>query len=152
MLGVRVSIVGTNLPGRTFCRPDGSPMSNVHVGIQRRRDPVSLVRADATEARWDFDVDVVNRGESFDFKGPEVQGKPGERFVYVTWGEVHGSADRFEMFRRAKLMLNRVERDLVDSARTSGRLVAIVDLSDERGEPRCARVDPPAITWTIASG
>ena len=126
-------------------------MNNVHVGIQRRRDPVSLVRADATEARWDFDVDVVDRDEAFDFKGPEIQGKPGDRFVYLTWGEVHGSIDRFEMFRRAKVMLNRVERDLIDSARTSGTLIANVDLTDEHGAPRCARVDPPAITWTIAS-
>ena len=48
---MRVSVVGTNLPGRTFCRADGSPMNNVHVGVQRLRDPVSLVRADAAEAR-----------------------------------------------------------------------------------------------------
>jgi hypothetical protein len=147
---MRVSIIGSNLPGRTFCRPDGSLLNNVHVGIQRQRDPVSLVPADAPEARWDFDVDVVNRGESFDFKGPEIQGKPGERFVYLTWGQVQGSADHFEMFRRAKLMLNRVERDLIDSVRTSGWLIANVDLSDQRGGPRCARVDPPAVTWAIA--
>lgn len=152
MCGMRLSIIGTNLPGRAFRRPDGSPMNNVHVGIQRRRDPVSLVRADAAEARWDLDVDVVDRDGSVDFKGPEIQGKPGERFVYLTWGEVHGSADRFEMFRRAKVMLNRVAPDLIESARTSGVLIAEIDLTDEHGGPRCARVDPPAITWTIASG
>lgn len=150
MFTMHVSIVGTNLPGRTFCRADGTPMDNVHVGIQRRRDPVSLVRADADEARWDLTIDVVDRNDSIDFRGPEVQGNSGDRFVYLTWGEV-GPVGRFERFRRAKVMLNRVEPDLIGSARTSGTLVATIDLTGDDGGPRCARVDPPAITWTIAS-
>lgn len=150
MFAMRLSIVGTNLPGRTFCRVDGTPLTNVHVGVQRRRDPVSLVRADADEARWDLTIDVVDRADSIDFRGPEVQGKSGDRFVYLTWGEL-GSAGRFEMFRRAKVMLNRVEPDLIESARTSGILVADIDLTGDDGGPRCARVDPPAITWTIAN-
>ncbi|MGF1599269.1 MAG: DUF5990 family protein [Acidimicrobiales bacterium] len=29
--------------------------------------------------------------------------------------------------------------------------VASVDLTGDDGSPRCARVDPPAITWTIAN-
>lgn len=150
MSGMRISIVGTNLPGRTFCRVDGTRMTNVHVGIQRRRDPVELVRADAAEARWEIDVDVVDRDGSIDFRGPDVQGKPGERFVYLTWGEV-GSVHHFEMFRRAKVMLNRVAVDLVESARSSGTLAATIDLTGDDGGPRCARVDPPAITWTTAN-
>jgi Family of unknown function (DUF5990) len=151
MFSMRVSIIGTNLPGRTFCRADGTPMNNVHVGVQRGRDPVSLVLADADEARWDLTIDVVDRIDSIDFRGPEVQGKSGDRFVYLTWGEVE-SVDRFEMFRRAKVMLNRVEPDLIESARTSGTLVACIDLTGDDGGPRCARVDPPAITWTVANG
>lgn len=88
MMGMRISTVGTNLPGRMFCRPDGTAMNDVHVGIQRRRDPVELVGADAAEVRWDVIVDVVERKGSIDFRGPEVQGKLGERFIYLTWGEV----------------------------------------------------------------
>ncbi len=45
------SILGFNLPGCVFCRSDGSLMNNIHVGLQVRRDPVELVKADATEAR-----------------------------------------------------------------------------------------------------
>ena len=85
---------------------------------------------------------------SFDFRGPAVQGKRGERFIYLTWGDldtVHG----FQMFRRAKLMLDRIEPELIESATHAGRLAATVDLTDDRGGPRCARVDPPAIAWSV---
>jgi len=53
------------------------------------------------------------------------------------------------MFRRAKLMLHRIEPDLVDSAIVAGRLLATVDLTGRGGGPRCARVDPPAIAWSV---
>jgi hypothetical protein len=145
---VRVSIIGSNLPGCVFCRPDGSVMSNVHVGVQVRRDPAHLVRADASEASWDLDVDVVEGVDQLDFRGPVVQGKRGERFIYLTWGDV-GLNNRFEMFRRAKLMLNRVDHDVIRSAVVAGRLVAKVDLTGGDGGPRCARVEPPAIEWSV---
>ena len=144
---MRVSIVGSNLPGRTFWRPDGSTINNVHVGVQLRRDPFELTRADATDARWDIDIDVVERNGALDFRGPAVQGKSGDRFVYLTWGDV-GPDNNFEMFRRAKLMLNRVDAPVMRTAVDSGRLLACVDLTGDDGGPRCARVDPPAIAWS----
>jgi hypothetical protein len=144
---VRVAITGVNLPGRVFCRPDGSSMDNVHVGLQVRRDPAELVRADASEARWEVDVDVIRKDGDLDFRGPAVQGKRGERFLYLTWGNV-GSGNEFEMFRRAKLMLDRVDVGLMESAARAGRLSAVVDLTGGDGGPRCARVDAPAITWS----
>jgi hypothetical protein len=55
------------------------------------------------------------------------------------------------MFRRAKLMLDRIDPALIDAATQSGAsLVATVDLTDDRGGPRCARLDSPALTWTLA--
>lgn len=71
--------IGSNLPRRTFWRPDGSPMNNVHVGVQLRRDPFVLNPADANEARWDLDIDVVERNGALDVRGPAVQGRPGDR-------------------------------------------------------------------------
>jgi hypothetical protein len=68
-----VSIVGFNLPGSTFYRPDGSPMVNVHVGVQHRRDPAELVRADSSEARWDAVLELIERDGGLDFKGPRAQ-------------------------------------------------------------------------------
>jgi hypothetical protein len=46
-------------------------------------------------------------------------------------------------------MLDRIDPELVDAASTAGGLAARVDLSDDRGGPRCARVDPPAVEWSI---
>lgn len=148
---MRVVVTGINLPGRAFCRPDGSAMQNVHVGVQLRREPAQLVRADATQARWEFDVDVVRNDDLVDFRGAAVQGRRGERFVYLTWGNVD-EAHRFEMFRRAKLMLDRIDPVLIESATRVGCLAATVDLTDDRGGPRCARVDPPALAWSVCDG
>jgi hypothetical protein len=145
---VRISITGVNLPGRVFCRADGSAMENVHVGLQVRRDPAQLFPGDAAEARWDVDVEVVRKDGVVDFRGPAVQGKPGERFIDLTWGDV-GSAGEFEMFRRAKLMLSRVAPELIESAASTGSLAANVDLTGGDGGPRCARVDPPAVSWSV---
>lgn len=145
---VRVTINGVNLSGRVFCRPDGSSMDNVHVGVQIKREPAQLVRADESKARWEIDVDVVRKEGALDFRGPAVQGQRGDRFIYLTWGDV-GANQEFEMFRRAKLMLDRVEPELMQRAIDAGRVEAVVDLTDDRGGPRCARVDPPAVVWKV---
>ena len=144
---MRIAIIGVNLPGRVFCQADGSVMENVHVGVQVRRDPAQLFPADEPETRWELDVEVVRRDGGLDFRGAAVQGKRGERFIYLTWGDV-SSDGQFEMFRRAKLMLDRVAPDLIESAAKTGRLTARVDLTGNDGGPRCARVDPPAVAWS----
>ncbi len=125
-------------------------MSNVHVGVQLRREPVDLARADGLEVRWDIDVDVVDHDGGLDFRGPVVQGRRGDRFVYLTWGELHPGGG-FEMFRRAKLMLNRIDPVLVRTALEANGLAARVDLTGSDGGPRCARVDPPAVDWSAPS-
>lgn len=146
---MQLTITGVRLPGRTFCRPNGSVMDNVHVGVQVRAEPAHLIGGDASEAQWVLDLDVVQMDERVDFRGPIVQGKRGERFVYLTWGNLEAS--HFEMFRRAKLMLNRVDPEVIGSAILSGGLAATVDLTDEKGAPRCARIDPPAVRWAASA-
>ena len=145
---MRVAITGINLPGHVFCPADGSAMGNVHVGVQMRRDPAQLVRADQPDAHWEVDVEVVRKDGVLDFRGPAVQGKRGDRFIYLTWGNV-SQDDQFEMFRRAKLMLDPVDPELIESAMEFGCLAAVVDLTGGDGGPRCARVDPPAVAWSV---
>ena len=142
---VRLRIDGYRLPGRTFCE-----CRNVHVALQVRQGPEGLTPGDAPSAAWDLDVAlVVDEQGALDFRGPAVHGKRGERFLYLTWGDV-GDDGSFEMFRRAKLMLNRVDPALVRGAdQRDVPLVARVELTDGRGGPRCARVDPPAIAWSV---
>lgn len=133
-----LEIRGHHFPGRSWHLDDG-PCDNVHVGIQVGREPAELVRADADAATWTTEVNVLPREGGADFRGPAVQGKRGDRFVYLTWGNV-GPGGTFTMFRRAKLMLADLH-DLLDA----DRVVAEVHLTDECGGPRCARLRPPAL-------
>jgi uncharacterized protein DUF5990 len=124
---MRLVIRGHNLPGRQC-----GPYSNVHVGLQVKREPEELVPADAAAAEWVTDISTDKQ----DFRGPAVQGKRGARFVYLTWGTVDDGT--FTMFRRAKLML-------ADLPAGRDEVVVEVDLTDERGMPRCARLSPPGL-------
>ncbi len=146
--GVEIVIRGHHLPGRDF-RNAGVPIHNVHVGLQVRQEPVGLVRADVPTAEWRVDVRVsVGDDDRFDFRGPAVHGPRGDRFLYLTWGDVDLDG-RFTMFRRAKLMLDRIEPTLVRRALAESLcLTGTIDLTDSYGGPRCARVDPPALVWT----
>jgi Family of unknown function (DUF5990) len=144
---MRIVIEGHDLPGADFVS-DGSPLHNVHVAVQIGQHPVGLVRGDAVSARWEIDVrTVVADGGMVDLRGPAVFGKKGERFLYLTWGDV-GVGGSFARFRRAKLMIGDIGPELLAAAaRVDGVLVASLSLTDERGCPRCARVKPPVIRW-----
>ena len=147
---MRVVIDGFDLPGRTFVDPAGHQLNDIRVGVQVGQEPHDLVPGDAPGARWELDVRVVAGSDaSVDFRGPAVHGKRGDRFVYLTWGNVD-EHQHFQMFRRAKLMLNRIDRELVTAAEQLQRpLVGIVRLRDAHGAPRCARVDPPDLEWKL---
>jgi Family of unknown function (DUF5990) len=124
---VRLFIRGHHLPGRTC-----GPYRDVHIGLQVGRDPHGLVPADADHAEWVADI----RTDGGDFRGPAVQGRKGDRFVYLTWGTCADGT--FTMFRRAKLMLN-------DLPREAEEVTVDVHLTDDCGMPRCARLREPAI-------
>ncbi len=139
--GIELGVVvrGTDPPGRTF-----ATYGDVHVGVQVGSDAVGMVPADSPAPQWPLTVRVVDG----DFRGPAVHGKRGDRFLYLTWGDRVGSA--FRMFRRGKLMLDRIDSAVVATAVEGGKtLVATVSLTDAKGGPRCARYDPPAIVWTV---
>ncbi len=144
---MRIEIDGRELPGRRFVS-EGVPLENVHVGVQVGKEPAGLVRGDAASARWEVDVRaVVDEDGGIDLRGPAVHGKRGERFFYLTWGDVDGDGS-FTMFRRAKVMVSDIDRELLAATvRADGTLVAVIGLTDECGGPRCARVRPPNVTW-----
>jgi hypothetical protein len=136
---MNIVVRGTEPPGRTF-----AAYGDVYVGVQVGRDPDGMVPADSPSPEWPLTVRMVDG----DFRGPAVHGKRGDRFLYVTWGDRAGGV--FHMFRRGKLMLDRIDPAVVASAvESGGTLVATVSLTDEKGGPRCARYDPPAIAWTV---
>jgi hypothetical protein len=111
----------------------------VHVGLQVGREPQDLVPGDADTATWTTQVRVVEDARGVDLRGPAVQGRRGDRFLYLTWVE----GERRALFRRAKLMLDELD-DLLTAPTVVGRL----PLTDGCGLPVCAQVRPPVITWT----
>ncbi|MFF8729256.1 DUF5990 family protein [Streptomyces sp. NPDC015171] len=147
---LRIRIEGAGLPGRTFVTAaarDGGVVTydNVHVAVQRRNRPGELLDpqpGDAASARWTLPCTTTG----VDVTGPYVQGRPDERFVYLSWGSVDPSG-AFTMFRRAKIMLGAVPADVLSAAAHGGLLTARLGLTDARGGPLCARVVPPAVTW-----
>jgi hypothetical protein len=148
---MRIRIDAFDLPGRTCAPGTGFPgAANIHVAVQRRSRPGELLDlhpGDAAAARWTLECTATATPTGTDLRGPYVQGGPGGRFVYLSWGEVD-EAGAFRMFRRAKLMLAAVDPDVLAAAVGTGLLVGRLGLTDARGRPLCAQVRPPLITWS----
>ena len=146
---MHIRIEGRDLPAqRAGAQADALRLANVHVGVQKGREAVDLVPAWALAAAWEFDVTSREVDELLDVGGPWVHGRPGARFLYLTWGNVTPSA--FEMFRRAKLLFGDVPTATLRAAHEgAGVLTAELALTDELGGPVSARVRPPAIVWSV---
>jgi hypothetical protein len=150
---VIIEIRGRNLPGRS-CRPgpDGGGYDNVHVGPGSRGQGIDIVPGDATVADWAIEVRPVRADDgSWDFRGPLVDGKRGDRFLYLNWGTLAGDGS-FSMFRRAKITLSDLPTELVEGAIAGRcRLAGTVELTDAKGNPICARLRPSDISWELQS-
>ena len=146
---MRIRIEGHDLPGRRGgAQAHALRLSGVHVGVQRGREVVDLVPASAASAVWEFEVAGREVDGLLDVGGPWVHGRPGARFLYLSWGTVAG--EEFAMFRRAKLMFGDIPTALLRAAHEGGGMLAGgLGLTDACGEPRCARVRPPEIVWTL---
>lgn len=152
-----VRIEGTDLPGRA-CGPSRDVPSgyrDIHVGVQRRGrlgELLGLCPGDAPSAVWELEVTAtpVEAG-GWDLRGPYVQGRPGDRFVYLSWGTLAPGAP-FTIFRRAKLLFSAVDPAVLEAAATSGVLVGRLGLTDPRGHPLCAAVRPPVVRWSAEEG
>jgi hypothetical protein len=145
-MAVPVRIVGRRLPGSSWSGRHG-----IHLGIQRGGEVVGLVIGDAADAVFDIELEVVHGvdDESPDFRGPYVHGRRGERFLYLSWGEVD-DAGTFTMFRRLKLHLGPlVEQSTPDQLVGAKRIQAVLELTDTRGRPIAASVRPPWVTWRL---
>src|SRR5438128_5578436 len=104
---MQIRIEASDLPGSSCGpspdRPEGH--HNIHVGVQRgnkRDELLGLVPGDAPSATWSLDCTAMPSPAGFDLKGPYIQGRPGGRFIYLSWGTVD-DANGFRLFRRAKL-------------------------------------------------
>lgn len=150
-----IRIEATDLPGRTCGpspdRPGG--YHNVHVGLQRRNrrdDLLGLVPGDAPSATWTVDCRARPTPTGFDLQGPYIQGPPGARFIYLSWGTVDDT-QHFTLFRRAKLWFDAIPPNIMEDAVDQSLLVGRLRLTDRKGKPLCAAVRPPLIEWLAAA-
>ena len=145
-----IRIEATDLPGhRAGAEADRLRRDNVHVGVQRKSDVVDRVPADVPRVTWELEVTSREVDGLLDVGGPWVHGRPGARFLYLSWGAVRGPG-AFEMFRRAKLLFGDIPTSELRAAHEGGGvLVGRLGLTDEDGGPRCARVRPPDIGWQL---
>jgi hypothetical protein len=162
-----VVIEGTELPGLT-CQPEpgGAVHRNIHVALATRAEGIAEGQpwltvplkpglaaepfpGDARQTRWEVTVTVRgSAGDGYDFTGPSVGGDRTDRNLGLVWGEVPGDGT-LQMFRGAKLRLVDVPPDLItDAMRPGHRLVARVRLTDDKGNPVCARLRPSHLTWS----
>ncbi|MFF7989138.1 DUF5990 family protein [Kitasatospora xanthocidica] len=150
---MELRIEATDLPGRECGATPGVPdYRDVHVAVQRRGKPGELLDpqpGDAARAGWSLECATKPLPDGgVDITGRYVQGGPGGRFVYLNW--MAGEGDDRTMFRRAKLLLEEIDRDTAREAARTGLLVARLGLTDAKGHPLCAAVRPPLVTWSTA--
>jgi hypothetical protein len=161
-----VVIEGFDLPGLTCApEPGGQVHQNIHVALTgpgtdqpalavpgSRWLAIEPARGDAPSAHWEVPVTVRRGTDGFDFSGPFVRGDRTDRHLGLAWGDVPGDGT-LRLFRGAKLRLVDIDPAIIEEAiRPGHRLIARIRLTDARGNPVCARVHPPALTWSAEPG
>lgn len=161
-----VMIEGFDLPGLTCApEPGGQVHQNIHVALTgpgtdrpaltvpgNRWLAIEPTRGDAPSARWEVPVTVRRGTDGFDFTGPFVRGDRTDRHLGLAWGDVPGDGT-LRLFRGAKLRLVDIDPAIIEQAiRPGHRLLARIQLTDAKGNPVCARVHPPALTWSAEPG
>ncbi len=125
---MRIVVIGDHCP----------VLPGVSVGVQRGKEVEQEFPADGSVLTWVLDARRVGA----DIRGRYVHGRPGNRFLYLSW-----QRHREGMFRRAKLMLNAVTEADLEEADQHG-LTARLSLLMPDGTPVCAAVSPPRIRWS----
>ncbi len=102
---------------------------------------------------FDFTLDVVPDASVAGFRlgGAAVQGRLGERFVYLCIGAYAGQVDT-PIGRRAKVRLEGITRKLIaaSKAKRSGTLEVQFAGTDSKGGPACATVPLLGKGWHVA--
>jgi hypothetical protein len=117
-----------------------------------RTDLAPPIRADERAVVFETDVEVLpgSKAEPFRLRGPAVQGRPGDRFLYLNSGTYAG--DRASTWsRRAKVPLSGLTAWFAEAAgRKSDLFECRFSGTAKDGGPACASINLPAPGWTAA--
>lgn len=131
-----------SLPGERF-----GEYTQARLGIQIKKDVVQDVSADQESVDFEIPVEVVRKEGGYDFKGPWVQGKPGERFGYLCWGERPNG--QWQGIGRAKVALSTLDEGLVEEGLRTGKLRVDVECTDRaKGGPIYASYVNQQTRWS----
>jgi hypothetical protein len=130
------------------------PPPNILWALQLGREEiVKPTSCTKTRISFDFTVDVVEDSSAVGFRlrGPAVQGRPGERFVYLRMGAYAGQVGIAAGWR-AKIGLEGISRKLLAAVKTkhSGILEVQFAGTGPKGGPACATVPLLGTGWHIA--
>ena len=102
---------------------------------------------------FDFAVEIVegNSKGAFRLRGPAVQGRPGERFIYLRMGAYAGQPG-IDAGWRAKIGLEGITRRLIIAVRAKRTAVLEVQFAGTgpKGGPACATVPLLGDGWHVA--
>ncbi|WP_420642198.1 DUF5990 family protein [Candidatus Leptofilum sp.] len=93
-------------------------------GIQRGKTVVSVqdIHPDVVRLTVELEATAVPKPDhTFDWKGPFVHGRPGERFLYLNWGREQ--ANGWHNVRRAKIPLRLIPTELVETAVAQNKIL-----------------------------
>jgi hypothetical protein len=130
------------------------PPPNILWALQLGRDEI-VKPSSVTRSRisFDFAVEVVDGGAKagFRLRGPAVQGRPGERFVYLRIGTYAGQTGT-AVARRAKIGLEGITPELLAAVRAKRAGVLEVQFAgtDSKGGAACATVPLLGNGWSVA--
>lgn len=111
---------------------------------------VSAIRADGRDLSFAFEINVVVTGGAVQYTGDFVQGKPGERFVYINSGTLAGEHSPWT--RRAKITLESLSVATVERAlATSGIVESRFQGTARDGGPSCATVPLVGGGWIVVN-
>jgi len=150
---MQIRIEARDLPGlRCHPGPDAPDgHTGLRVGVQRRGDPQQIldpVPGNASSASWTLEATVRDTPHGIDLTGPYIQGRPGGRFIYLSWLSDQGPGP-LGMFRRGKISLETIPTQVLDHAKHGGRIGVRVRLTDDRGNPACATFGSASAAWYV---
>ena len=134
-----------------------SPPVGVDYGIQRGKgsdyETLYLQRPSNPRAQIVFDVPILVTDSDGvpNFGGPFVQGKPGERFLYVDIGKYAGQRNT-NWARRMKVPLGHINWTLIEQAAKSGKAIETrIPGTAKDGGPTAADTSKLQSAWALVA-
>jgi hypothetical protein len=132
------------------------PGPGARPGRRRQRRPGPVHRPGRTGAQRYRGRDLAHRSPGIkkdaglDYRGPQVDGKRGNRHIYINWLNREPDGE-LRLFRRGKVMLDGLDPELVDRAESAGAaLTCTVNLTSERGLPTTGFFRPHQLDWRFS--